>query len=83
MRRTTITWPEEIALAVERVAQRRQISVSAAVRELVEKQLAEERKVSPFESLIGLIDDPNFPQAADLDVELAKTWADAIANDRG
>lgn len=82
MRRTTITWPEEMARAVERTARRRKTSVSAMVRELVGKQLSEERKTSPFAAMVGVINDPKVPNAVDMDAELAKTWADAIANDR-
>ena len=78
MRRTTITWPEDIAKQVERAAKKRQKSVSATVRELVEKQLANERKVSPFASLIGIASKELPYSAADIDEELAKTWADSI-----
>ncbi|MGE0599140.1 MAG: ribbon-helix-helix protein, CopG family [Dehalococcoidia bacterium] len=82
MKRTTITWPDETASAVERVARRRNTSVSAVVRELVEKQLAEERKTSPFEALIGLVDVELPYSAADIEDELAKTWADSIMKHR-
>lgn len=83
MKRTTITWPEDTVRAVERAARKRRKSISATVRELVEKQLAEENKVSPFEALIGVADKPLSFSAADLEEELSKTWADAIDADRG
>ena len=83
MTRTTITWPQETAEAVARVAKRRRQSLSATVRELVEKQLAEERKSSPFEGIIGIASKKLPYSARDADAELAKTWADSIRRDRG
>jgi len=83
MRRTTITWPEDIAKQVEHAAKKRKKSVSATVRELVEKQLANERKVSPFASLIGMASMELPYTAADIDEELAKTFGDFVREDSG
>ena len=83
MKRTTITWPEDTVRAVERAARKRRKSISATVRELVEKQLAEENKVSPFEALAGMFNDPNLVQGSDLEDFLKENWASAIDRDRG
>ncbi len=83
MTRVTITMPEDTRRAVEQAARRSGKSFSATAVEIIEKHLAEEPKVSPFEKLIGGWSDPNFPSAADMDDALKETWADAIARDRG
>jgi metal-responsive CopG/Arc/MetJ family transcriptional regulator len=83
MKRTTISWPDDIAEEVERAARRRRKSVSATVREIVEGHLAEERKVSPFAGLIGVAS-KELPYSADqIDEELEKTYADFIRSDSG
>ena len=73
--------PEHTRREVERAAKRQGKSFSATVTDLVEKQLASEPKVSPFEALIGAISDPRL-QAADMDDVLRESWADAIERDR-
>lgn len=83
MRRTTITWPEDTVRAVERAARRRRKSVSATVRELVEKQLQEEHQLSGFEALVGMWDDPDLVPAEELEDFLKENWAKAIERDRG
>lgn len=81
--RTTITWPEDTARAVERAAKKRRKSVSATIRELVERQLEAERQVSPFAALIGAASKELPYSAAEIDEELAKTYADFIREDSG
>lgn len=83
MKRTTITLPEETVAAVERAARRRGQSVSATIRQLIEKQLEAERAVSPFESMIGIISKDLPYGAADMGAELKVSWANAIEADRG
>jgi len=83
MRRVTITTPEETRRAVERAARREGKSFSQTEAELIEKQLSEERKKSPFLALIGIADKELPYTAADIDEELAKTWADAICEGWG
>lgn len=82
MKRTTITLPEETIEAVERAARKRRKSVSATIRELLEKQLEAERAVSPFESMIGLVSKDLPYRAAEMEEELAKSWAEAVEADR-
>lgn len=83
MKRVTITMPEDTCRKVERAARRQGKSFSATATELIERQLAEERKVSPFEALIGVVSDPRLPQGADIDTAIKESWADAVARDRG
>lgn len=83
MKRTTITLPEETVAAVEHAARRRGQSVSATIRQLIEKQLAAERAISPFEAMIGIVSKDLPYRAAAMEKELQKSWADAIEADRG
>lgn len=83
MKRTTITLPEETVDAVERAARRRRKSVSATIRELIEKQLEAEQAVSPFEAMIGIVSKELPYTAAGMDEELQRSWANAIDGDRG
>lgn len=78
MVRVTITMPEDTRQAVERAALRAGKSFSATAAELIEKQLAEQRKTSPFLALIGIADKELPYSSADIDEELEKSWADAI-----
>jgi metal-responsive CopG/Arc/MetJ family transcriptional regulator len=82
MKRVTITMPEETCRAVEHAARREGKSFSATAAELIEKQLAEQRKASPFAALIGQISDPNLPDAIDMEEALKEIWADAANRDR-
>jgi len=81
MKRLTITITEEQKQRLCREAKRRGVSVSAVVRERIER--AESEQPSPFEGLIGLADVKLPYSAGDIDAELARTWADEIAGDRG
>lgn len=74
--------PEDTRRKVERAAKRKGKSFSATATELIEKQLATEPKVSPFEALIGAISDPNLPNGADMEEALKEIVANA-ARDRG
>jgi metal-responsive CopG/Arc/MetJ family transcriptional regulator len=65
MKRVTITMPEDTCRAVEQAARRSGKSFSATAVEIIERQLAEEPKVSPFEKLIGAISDSRLPPARD------------------
>jgi hypothetical protein len=73
--------PEDTRRKVERAAHRKGKSFSATATELIEKQLAEDPGVSPFEALIGAIDDSNL-QAADMDDVLRGLAADADDRNR-
>ena len=68
--------PEDTRREVERAARRTGKSFSATATELIEKQLAKEPVVSPFEGLIASINDPNL-QAADMNEVLRGLAADA------
>ena len=72
MRRTTITLPDDLyeGLCVE--ARRRDLSLSAVVREKIEAQLALRRKRLP--GFVGIVDKQLPYSAADVDEELAKTF---------
>ncbi len=83
MRRTTISWPAEVAEAVEREAERRRKSVSEIVRESVVAHLFGQRKKARAIPWIGMIDNPKMVQGKDVDDYLAAHWADDIARDRG
>ncbi|MCL4242050.1 MAG: ribbon-helix-helix protein, CopG family [Dehalococcoidia bacterium] len=83
MKRTSITLPEETVAAVEHAARRRGQSVSATIRQLIEKQLEAERATSPFDAMIGIVSKDLPYRAADLDEELQKSRASAIEADRG
>ena len=78
MVRVTITMPEDTRRAVEHAARRTGKSFSATAAELIEKQLAQRRKESPFLALVGIVDKELPYSAADIDEELARSWADAI-----
>ena len=80
-RRTTISWPDEVVGEVEKIARRRSQTISETVRQIVTGYLQQERSISPFEALIGAIDDPNL-QAADMDDVLRGLAADADDRDR-
>ena len=82
MKRVTITMPEHTHRRVERAAQREGKSFSAKATELIEEQLGEAATVSPFEALIGRINDPRL-QATDIEAVLKETLADAVDRDRG
>lgn len=82
MKRVTITMPEDTCWAIEQVAIRTGQSFSATTVEIIEKQLASEPKVSPFEALIRGGQELSF-SAADIDEELARTYADDIRRDSG
>lgn len=77
--RTTISLPDELAQLTRHEARRRGVSLSAVVRESLEKHL---RKVPatrlPWQ---GIVDDPG-SSASSLDAVLADDWANSIARDR-
>ena len=77
MTRVTITMPEETRRAVEQAARRSGKSFSATAVEIIEKHLAEEPWVSPFEKLIGAINDPELPPARDMEEVLKEIWSSA------
>lgn len=82
MKRTTISWPEEIADAVAREARRRRTSVSEVVREIIDEHFGvscrRPREIS-F-AAVGASSEGDISER--FDEILAKEWADAIANDR-
>ena len=82
MKRTTITLPDELAEILTREARRRDTSVSAIVRTLVEEGLeltGESPRPIPWEALF---DDPEMVPARRVDEELERHWADDIGCDR-
>ena len=83
MARITISLPDHLNALLKDEARRRGVSVSEVVRDLVTEGLLgfeDKPREIPW---AGIIDDPNMPQAADLEEYLAQTWADAIQGDRG
>ena len=84
MTRLTITVPEEVAAKLKREARRRRVSVSEIFREqLNHAELspdpdAEIKRRFPF---IGIASKKLPWSGADVDEELAKTWADDIRRD--
>ena len=82
MRRVTITMPEDTCRAIQLVAQRCGQSFSATVVEMIERQLARETAVSPFEALIAVGGELSFSASA-IDEELARTYAADIRRDSG
>lgn len=78
MKRTTITWPEDVAEAAEREAKRRGTSVSEVVREAVAKTLGCEPKKPRTLAFIGSFEGRSGFSAENLDEELDRTWADDI-----
>lgn len=80
MKRTTITLPEELAALLDREARRRETSVSALVRDLLESALGVGMpRELPW---AGMIDDPGMAPASRLDEELERHWAHDIRRDR-
>ena len=82
MRRTTISWPEDLADAVQREARRRHVSVSEVVRELVNERLGTNGgapRALPF-AAVGASGHRDVAER--FDEILAKEWADAIDRDR-
>ncbi len=82
MRRTTVSLPEELAELAEREARRRGTSVSAVVRELIERELAPPREGPREIPWIGLFADPSAPPGAELEAYLAGNWAEDLDRDR-
>ena len=77
--RTTISLPNELAQLARNEARRRGVSLSAVVRESLEKHLRKAPATRlPWQ---GIIDDPG-SSADSLDAVLADNWADYIARDR-
>ena len=77
--RTTISLPNELAQLARHEARRRGVSLSAVVRESLEKHLRKTPATRlPWQ---GIIDDPG-SSADSLDAVLADNWADSIARDR-
>lgn len=81
MQRITVTLTDEQAARLRREAKRRHLSVSAVLREKVEPQGdSMPPRAIPW---AGIFDSGKPNLARDIDEELAKTWADAIARHRG
>ena len=77
--RTTISLPDELAQLARNEARRRSVSLSAVVRESLEKYLRRTPATRlPWQGIIG---DPG-SSARSLDAVLADTWADTVARDR-
>lgn len=81
MKRITVTITDEQAETLARTSQRCGVPVSELIRNLLEKDQRD--KPSPFEALIGIVSKKLPYDSADIDAELAKSWADAIRADRG
>ena len=83
MKRTTITLTEDLAELVAREADRRRMTVSELMRNLIKESLLgspEKPREIPW---AGLVDEPAMVHAEDVDKALSKTWADDINRDRG
>jgi hypothetical protein len=74
---------ESTRRAVERAAYRSGKSFSATAAELIERQLAQERENNPIMALVGVANKKLPYSAADIDDELAKSWAEDIRRDSG
>jgi hypothetical protein len=79
MTRLTITVPEEVAARLKREARRRHVSISGLVRERLSHECAPAgRRAVPFAGIVNV----KLPwNAAQIDEELARTWADDIRRD--
>jgi Arc/MetJ family transcription regulator len=83
MKRTTITLTDELAELVAREADRRRMTVSELMRNLIGESLigtAENPRDIPW---AGLINEPAMVRAEKVDEALSKNWADDIDRDRG
>lgn len=83
MKRTTISLPDDLALALERETRRRRTSASAVAREALSRYLGlpengEPRKL-PFAALGRSGHSDTAERAEEI---LAEEWADSIARDR-
>ena len=83
MKRTTITLTDELAELVAREADRRRMTVSELMRNLIRESLigtSEKPRDIPW---AGLINEPSMVRAEKVDEALSKNWADDIDRDRG
>jgi Arc/MetJ-type ribon-helix-helix transcriptional regulator len=81
MRRITVSFPDDVAAALQREASRRRTSVSEVVRLALTAHLKHpQERVLPFESL----GDSGYKHhtARDMEEILAREWGDAINRDR-
>lgn len=81
MKRTTVTLPDELAEEVAREARRRRTSVSAVVRDSLEKQLGCEPGKRKRYAIIGIADRlgaAGAPEDRDVEDVLREDWAAAI-----
>ena len=83
MKRTTISWPEEIAAAVEQEARRRGVSVSEVVRCAVAEELGSARRHDRRFAWFGVGDSGRPSSGTDVDEELEKTWASDLRRSMG
>ena len=81
MKRITVTITDEQAERLARRSERCGLPVSAVVREILELEYGSRK--SPFADLIGIASKELPYSAANIDEELAKTYADAIRADSG
>jgi len=81
MKRTTISLPDDLAVAVEREARRRRVSVSEVARQALAEHLGMDgrRRHIPF-AAIGRSGKGS--TARDLEEILAREWAEHIDRDR-
>jgi Arc/MetJ-type ribon-helix-helix transcriptional regulator len=82
MKRTTISLPDDLAVAVEREARRRRVSISEVARQALAEHLGRDgstRRRLPF-AAVGRSGSGD--AARDMEEILAREWADHIAGDR-
>lgn len=81
MKRTTIVLTDELAKVLTHEARRKQMSMSALVRTLLEASLSSRRRTRKV-PWAGIFDDPGMVTGDSVDDELGKTWAHDIESDR-
>ena len=82
MKRKTITLSDELAKLVEREAQRREVSFSEMIRQLITEKLvatAEHSRTIPW---AGIVNDPGLVCGERIDETLGQEWSKDIALDR-
>jgi hypothetical protein len=83
MKRTTITLTDELAELLAREAERRRMTVSELMRNLITESLLGSQEKPRDIPWAGLVDEPAMVRAENIDEVLSKTWADDINRNRG
>lgn len=83
MKRTTVTWTDDLAELLGQEAERSRTSVAEVVRRLVRQALGggtEQPRPIPW---AGIFSDPGMVPGERIEEALVERWADAIDRDRG